>query len=155
MGLYEYFLKERDRSFSLLGKAAPDFKLKDLNDSSASLSDFKGKVILLDFWSVHCAPCIKGIPDSNTLQDKLKGKEFMAVTVCFDSNQKEWKEMISKKNWKGTHLFNSYEAKINDLYFFDGFPHYVLIDKYGIVRESNASQDILNLEGHISDLLKN
>ena len=155
LGLYEYFLKEKNMSFSLLNKSAPDFKLKDLNDSSVSLSDYKGKVILLDFWSVHCAPCIKGIPNSNALQDKLKGKDFAVITVCFDSDQKEWKDMISKQNWQGIHLFNSYEAKLKDLYFFNEFPHYVLIDKYGIVRESNASQNIQNLEAHIEDLIKN
>ena len=155
MELYEYFLREKNSSFSLLNKSAPDFKLKDLNDSSISLNDFKGKVILLDFWSVHCAPCIKGIPDSNTLQDKLKGKDFVVISVCFDSEKKEWKEMISKQNWKGIHLFNSNEAKLRDLYFFNEFPHYVLIDKYGIVRELNAEQNILNLEAHIEDLIKN
>jgi len=152
---YEYFLKEKNQNFSLMNQPAPDFKLKDLNDSIVSLTNYRGKVILLDFWSVHCAPCIKEIPNSNTLQDKLKGKDFVVVTVCFDSKQKEWKGMIVKQQWKGIHLFNNFDAHLNDKYFFNSYPHYVLIDKFGIIRESNAYFDIQNLEGHIEDLLKN
>ena len=155
LDLYEYFLREKNRTFSLLNQPAPDFKLKDLHDSTKSLAELRGKVILLDFWSVHCGPCIQEIPNSNQLQDNLKGKDFVLVTVCFDSEQKEWKDMIAKKQWKGIHLFNNFEARLNDKYFFNSYPHYVLIDKYGIVRESNASFNIQNLEAHIRDLMKN
>ncbi len=104
LGLYEPMLEEKNKSFSLLNKQAPDFKLKGLNDSLVTLSDLKGKVVLLDFWSTHCAPCIKEIPNSNILQEKLKGKNFVEVAVCFDSDKKDWKEMIAKHNWEGIHL---------------------------------------------------
>jgi len=42
-----------------LGRPAPDFKLTDLNGNSVALSSMRGKVVLLDFWSISCGPCIR------------------------------------------------------------------------------------------------
>jgi len=67
-----------------LGKAAPDFELTDLSDKTVRLSDFKGKVVLLDFWATWCAPCRMEIPDLIQLQKQYADKGFTLLGVALD-----------------------------------------------------------------------
>lgn len=53
--------------------AAPEFKLKSVDGKDVRLSDFKGKVVVLDFWATWCGPCRMGIPDLVALQNEYKG----------------------------------------------------------------------------------
>jgi peroxiredoxin len=65
-------------------KPAPMFTLKDLNGNTVSLSDFKGKVIILDFWATWCPPCVKEIPHFVELYDQYNDREFVVVGISVD-----------------------------------------------------------------------
>ena len=65
-------------------KAAPSFTLQDLNGKQVSLSDFKGKVVILDFWATWCPPCVKEIPHFVELYEQYKGQEFTIVGISVD-----------------------------------------------------------------------
>jgi len=67
-----------------LVKPAPDFTLQDLDGNSVSLDDFKGKVVILDFWATWCPPCIKEIPDFIQLYDQYKDKGFVMLGISLD-----------------------------------------------------------------------
>ncbi len=56
------------------GSKAPDFTLSSVSGKDVSLSDFKGKVVIVDFWATWCPPCRKGIPDLIELQNEYKDK---------------------------------------------------------------------------------
>jgi thiol-disulfide isomerase/thioredoxin len=62
---------------------APNFTLKDVNGNDVSLSDFKGKVVILDFWATWCPPCRKGIPDLIELQNKYKN-DLTVIGISLD-----------------------------------------------------------------------
>jgi len=62
-----------------MGKIAPDFTLQDLKGRQISLSDFKGKVVLLDFWATWCGPCIKSIPNLEMLYTKYKDEGLVVL----------------------------------------------------------------------------
>ena len=66
------------------GKSAPAFTLQDLNGKSVSLADFRGKVIILDFWATWCPPCIKEIPDFIELYKQYEDKGFAMVGISLD-----------------------------------------------------------------------
>jgi peroxiredoxin len=151
--LYAAFELKKEKAFSLANKEAPAISLPDRNGKIISLNDLKGKVVLLDFWSVHCAPCIEGIPNSTRLQDSLKGKDFVMLGVCFDSHEGEWKALLDKKQWKGIHLLNESDASLHEKYLFNSYPHYVLIDRQGKIRELNSSADIDALRQQVLNLL--
>jgi len=119
----------------------PDVILNDLNDSTAHvpLSKFKGKYILLDFWSVHCSACIAGFPKLNSLQ-----KQFRANLQIVLINNIEERRQIKKffTRWeKATNnkvsslIVNTLgDTLLNRLFPHDGVPLYVLIDNEGYVK---------------------
>jgi thiol-disulfide isomerase/thioredoxin len=73
-----------------LGKptAPPDFTLKDLDDHRVSLSQFKGKVVLVNFWTTWCEPCKTEIPWLVDLQDKYAGRGFSVLGIAMDEEGK-------------------------------------------------------------------
>lgn len=68
------------------GKAAPDFALTNLSGNTVRLSDFKGKVVLLDFWATWCPPCRSEIPDFIQLQKQYSGKGFTMLGIALDED---------------------------------------------------------------------
>ena len=66
------------------GKAAPSFTLQDLNGKPVSLSDFKGKVVILDFWATWCPPCVIEIPHFIELYEQYKDQGFTMVGISLD-----------------------------------------------------------------------
>jgi cytochrome c biogenesis protein CcmG/thiol:disulfide interchange protein DsbE len=69
---------------SIIGKTAPAFTLMDLNGKKVSLSDFKGKVVILDFWATWCPPCVREIPHFIELYKEYKDNGFAMVGISVD-----------------------------------------------------------------------
>jgi thiol-disulfide isomerase/thioredoxin len=71
-----------------VGEPAPDFSAKDLNDQSVKLSDYKGKVVLINFWATWCDPCREEIPWLIALQNKYSPKGFTVLGLAMDEEGK-------------------------------------------------------------------
>ena len=70
--------------YPLFGDAAPAWELKDVNGNPVKLADFKGKVVILDFWATWCPPCRAEIPHFIALQDKYRKQGLVVVGVSVD-----------------------------------------------------------------------
>ncbi|UKL14185.1 TlpA disulfide reductase family protein [Dissulfurimicrobium hydrothermale] len=70
---------------------APDFTLLNLENKKVSLSDFKGKVVLLNFWATYCPPCRAEMPDFIALQNKYASKGFNVIGISVDE---DWQEVL-------------------------------------------------------------
>lgn len=135
-----------------VGSYAPQWTLPLYNkDENIVLKNFKGKVVLIDFWIKNCGPCIKSIPDLNALQVKFKNKKFEILGI----NSYDTKEDISwfcnkhKPNYK-----NVMNGKvIAEKYGVTGFPTVVLINKEGKVLFAGASLEKSNIEKMIEEAL--
>ena len=65
-------------------KIAPDFTLKDLSGNSVSLQQYRGKVVLLDFWATWCLPCRYSIPELVEIQDKYRDQGLVVIGISVD-----------------------------------------------------------------------
>jgi peroxiredoxin len=123
---------------SHLNKPAPGFDLKDINGSACSLADFKGKIVVLNFWFTQCGGCIAEMPDLNALKKSYAGKNVVFLAVTFDDDTKV-KAFLAKKQFDYTIIPDA--AKLCKDYDINGYPTSMIIDKTGIVRFINGSID--------------
>lgn len=119
----------------LSGQKAPDFTLKDINGNQVSLSSFKGKVVLLNFWATWCPPCKAEMPSMNRLQQLLKNKGFVILAVSTDRAVVDVKDFL-KKNPVNFTVLADYNLNVSrSLYKVFMMPTTFLIDKRGIIVE--------------------
>ena len=124
--------------------AAPNFTLDNITGQKVSLSDFKGKVVYIDFWATWCGPCVSEIPHSKKLKEKFAGNDsivFMYVSVDNEDYIDEWKAFVKKKGMSGVQLIardGGKEEKVGERYGIQFIPRFVLIDKLGRVAYSEA-----------------
>lgn len=112
---------------------APDFTLKDLDGNSVKLSDFRGKIVILNFWAVWCKYCKLEMPDLNELNSELE-KDGKAVIVAVDSQESNStvKDYLDKNNIKLKVLLDSNGA-ITQTYGISGFPTTFILNTDGSV----------------------
>jgi len=130
--IYEYG-KSRKPS-NLVGKAAPDFKLLSATQDSISLSDYFGKVVLIEFTSIGCGPCQLAIPELDKLYSEYDKNKFEILSVesyLFNRND-VFQRYITKKGI--TYPFLVGNREITDLYKIFGVPYFLIIDKKGIIQ---------------------
>ena len=135
-------------------KTAPDFTLDDAQGAAIRLSDYKGKVVLLDFWATWCHGCKTEIPWYMEFQNKYKDKGLSVIGVSMDDDG--WKSVkpfieANKMNYEVV-IGNESLAK---LYAVDALPVTLLIDREGNIAVSHAGMvDKSAFENEIRDLLQ-
>jgi len=92
VGLGFLFLSNHARS-----ETAPDWSLKDLDGKAINLSDFKGKIVILNFWATWCPPCRAEIPDFIDVAKQYQGKGVIIVGLSVDSIQPSEVAAFAKK----------------------------------------------------------
>lgn len=141
------------------GQKAPSFTLQDLNGDSHSLSKFKGKVILINFWATWCAPCLKEFPHFQTLLKRYEKQGFVILAINTDvaSAQASVGPTIYRYGYTFRVLLDP-EGRVITLYNpKKSRPYSVLIDRQGNIRMSHQGYnpgDEQALEKHIISLLK-
>ena len=129
-----------------------DFKW-DENGKEMKLSDYKGKVILLNFWATWCPPCRKELPDLSTLSTELKDKDFKMIGVSVDDNQEVLNSFLKTNNLSYTVVFEPNELVAKYMTSAgqnqNVVPQTYIIDKNGKVVEaimgSRSKADFLSL----------
>lgn len=123
------------------GAVSPDFKYSDINGDTVSLSDFIGKVALIDVWATWCGPCKMEIPHLKKLEEYFHGKDVVFVSICAYDNELKWREMVEAKQLGGVQLYASKQnTEFLDLYQIKGIPRFILIDKKGRIISSQSKR---------------
>ena len=137
-----------------IGDMMVDGDLYDANDSLRHISEFKGKFILLDFWSSGCGPCVESIPEMEKVMDLYKDK--MTVISISEDPKARWKEYIKTKGMGGNQWneLRKGRAGLALNYQVRGIPHYVLIAPDGKIQDVWSGYGAGSLLGQVEKNLK-
>jgi thiol-disulfide isomerase/thioredoxin len=125
----------------LPGNPAPPISLKTKEGKLVNLSDFKGKVVYLDFWASWCQPCMMEMPSAKKLQDTFATRDVVFLYVSVDENEKAWMKTMEAKGMKGVHLHTQgFDGDVPKKYGVNGIPSYYLIGRDGKIISNNPSR---------------
>jgi cytochrome c biogenesis protein CcmG/thiol:disulfide interchange protein DsbE len=117
---------------SRIGMAAPDFTVQD-SDHSVTLSQFKGQVVVLNFWATWCPPCIEEMPSLVEMQRRMRPKGVTVLAVSIDVDENAYHKFI-KDHGVNMITVRDPEEKTAVLYGTHGWPETYIIDRSGVVR---------------------
>jgi thiol-disulfide isomerase/thioredoxin len=134
-----------------IGEPMYDTLLTDLNGNSYHLADFKGKYILLDFWSFGCGPCHASVPEMKEISEAFKDK--LAVVSLTSDSKEMWKKASDYFKMTWNNLSDLKENRgIYAKYGVTGIPNYVLISPDGIIKDSWTGYGKGSLKTKIKEL---
>lgn len=132
----------------LVNKPAPNFTLKDIEGNHVTLSDLKGKTVILDFWATWCGPCIASFPGMQQIVEKYKSNEnvvllFIDTFEDGENREKDVTEFIKEKNYAFHVLYDetiedSNEFKVAESYGVNAIPTKAIIGPDGNLKYQQA-----------------
>ena len=130
-----------------VGTPAPDFTATAPDGSQVHLSDYKGKIVVLDFWSTWCGPCQRSMPHLEKVYQSVKDKNVAVLGVCVWDKKPEYDKWVADK--RGVYHFptafdpaaTQQDSIASKLYHVSGIPTQYVIDKDGKIAASTVGYD--------------
>jgi len=122
-----------------VGRTAPGFSINDPNSKLVSLSSYRGRYVLVDFWASWCGPCRAENPNLVAIYKKYHSDEFDIVGVSLDADKNAWLGAISHDAlpWAQVSELKAWKSKVVEDYGLKGIPFNMLLDKDGKIMAKN------------------
>lgn len=135
----------------MIGQSIPDGIITAMDGSQKSTTDFRGKLLVIDFWATWCGPCLQGAPKFKEIGNRYRSDKVEFISVSIDNKQSTWKGFLEQNNWSGEHYWMGMN-KENPLFSFlykevddegrpmviIGVPKYVIISPEGMILDHEA-----------------
>ncbi len=134
------------------GNPAPQFTMTDIHGKDISLSDFHGKVVMMDFWASWCGPCMREMPHMKAIKQEMAGhQDLVFVYVSIDTDVDAWKNTVERVEIEGIH-FNTpgRERGVPALYNVKWIPTFYVIGRDGKIFDNRPP---MPSSGQLQDLL--
>ncbi len=118
---------------------APNFTLRSLDDAEISLADYRGSVVILDFWATWCKPCTRTFPALHALSEEYAEQGVVLLIVSLDRSEEKARDYLLENGYATDNvLWGSRRAAlaVKDLYDVFGIPRTFVIDREGYIRFS-------------------
>ncbi len=128
-----------------VGERAPEFTLIDFDGQSVHLSDFLGKVVLIEFWRRTCPHCVASTPYLEELRQAFAEEDFVVILIVLDYNPAEAERYLTENGFTDLLALRepvSSERKTAETYRITNVPRAFLIDKTGVIRYYGAPDDL-------------
>jgi peroxiredoxin len=139
-GVVLFALKQKKSSFQSFepagletGRPAPDFRLPGLDGKLVGLSDFRGKVVLVNIWATWCPPCVDEMPSLEKLYQQLKGENFEILAVSIDASGGETVAPFMKKHNLTFPALVDTQGTTRNIYKTTGVPESFIINRQGFL----------------------
>ncbi|MDP1947580.1 MAG: TlpA disulfide reductase family protein [Nitrospirota bacterium] len=123
-----------ERNVVKLGEPAPNFRLRDLNGQMVSLSDLRGKVVLLNFWATWCGPCRVEMPAMEELYRTFSRNDFEILAVSTDAQGASITRPFQQENHLTFPILHDADYRVGLTYGARSLPMTFMVDRQGIVR---------------------
>jgi peroxiredoxin len=135
------------------GQRAPDFSLETLEGDKVSLSDYRGQIVLLNFWATWCAPCRAEIPAIEAVLEARQGQPFVVLGVNYQESRERVGPFAEELGMTYPILLDE-TGKVMQTYRAPGLPMSVLLDEQGVIQQRHPGLlTESQLQGYLADLL--
>lgn len=120
---------------SRVGEYLPDFVLENENGEAIALSDFKGQIVLVEFWASWCGYCNAEVPELNALYSDYKSSGLEIIGISIDTNRDAWINKLNEHGIQYTQLNDpdGFESPLVKSYGISSIPKMYLLDENGLV----------------------
>lgn len=132
--------KERDCELRMqIGQSIPEFEAYTPKGKKMNVQNFKGKVLVLDFWASWCGPCRQEVPNLKKAYEEFKNKNVEFLSVSVDAKKEDWIRALKEENmpWPQAQAPNG-GRQVMDTYQFSGIPFILVIDQNGYLYRKNV-----------------
>jgi peroxiredoxin len=124
-------------SLEASAEPAPDFALKSMTGENLRLSEYRGEVVVLNFWSTDCGTCVLQMPAVQKLYEQYRDNGLQVLGINIDRNPRKAREMVEKLELAYPVLFDA-ERSVSREYKLNALPVVVVIDRDGAIRYTHS-----------------